>query len=311
LVVVHDGRLVCEWYGNGGRPDRPAAAFSISKTVVSMLLARAIQQHHIAGLDLAVTVGVPELQDRDPRFGNVTLSDLVDMRSGIAFSESTSFPWVNRDYPAVYYATDLAAVVVKRPVIQSPPGRFTYNDYAPNLVGLAYKRMTGVDLTRDPFQELWNELGAEHPASWAVDDRGFAHHESGLAATARDLARVGQLMLDGGKVAGRQVAPEAFLERSFRPAGAETITAFKGVNVGYYNGWWHLPRAAGGSDLLAMGAHGQVMLVSPATRTVVVRMGTLDERTTNIDIALRLQRLAAELDETAEESTSAATPAGS
>jgi CubicO group peptidase (beta-lactamase class C family) len=292
LVVVHDGQVVCEWYGNGGRADLPTAAFSISKTVVSLLLARAIEQKHFPGLDVPITLGIPELHARDPRFSQVTMRELVDMRSGIAFSENTSFPWVNRDYPKVYYATDLARIAVERPVIEQPAGRFVYNDYAPNLVGLAYQRMTGIDLTAKPFQELWDELGAEHSASWSLDDRGFAHHESGLAATARDLARVGQLMIDRGKVAGRQVAPRSFLDRSFAPDGADAVTTFKGVSVGYYNGWWHLPRPAGGTDLLAMGAHGQVMLVSPATRKVVVRLGTQMPGTTNIDIALQLQLLA-------------------
>lgn len=100
-------------------------------------------------------------------------------------------------------------------------------------------------------------------------------------------------MIDPGTVAGRQVAPEAFLERSFDPAGACAVTAFTGVGLGYDNGWWHLPRAAGGTDPLAMGAHGQVMLVSPDTRTVLVRLGAQDPRTTDIDIARQLQGLAA------------------
>jgi CubicO group peptidase (beta-lactamase class C family) len=292
LVVIHDGRLVCEWYGNGGARDHRAAAFSISKTVLSLLLARAVADRQIGGLDTPVTKGIPELRARDQRFAAITLGDLIDMRSGIAFDERVSFPWVDQDYPSVYYASDLADTVVRRPRIEGPPGRFQYNDYAPNLIGLAVRRSAGIELTRTPLQQLWNDLGAEYPAAWSVDDHGFPYHESGFVVTARDLARIGQLMLDDGRVAGRQVAPRAFLDRSLDAANRDPVTTFAGVRVGYRNAWWILPRGDGGRDLAAMGAHGQVMVVSPSTRTVLVRMGDEAPGMTNIHIATALQKLA-------------------
>jgi hypothetical protein len=202
----------------------------------------------------------------------------------------------------VYYATDLARTVVERTRIEGPPGRFVYNDYAPNLIGLALERGYGTRSTGGSMQALWSDLGTETAAAWTVDDRGFAWHESGLVATARDLARIGQLMLDDGKVGGRQVAPEAFLARSTDPTGRARATAFAGVELGYRNGWW-IP---GDHDLLAMGAHGQIMLVSRASKTVIVRLGTdghdgsrglgFDGRgETNVSIARRFQRAAARL----------------
>ncbi|MFI7709175.1 serine hydrolase domain-containing protein [Nonomuraea sp. NPDC049480] len=292
LIVVHDGRLVCEWHGNGGARDHQAAAFSVSKTVLSLLLARAVTHGQTGELDIPITHAIPELRARDERFTAVTMGHLLDMRSGIAFSEDISFPWVNRDYPSVYYAGDLAGTVVRRPRIEGPPGRFRYNDYAPNLIGLAVRRSTGTYLTQQPLQRLWNDLGAEHAAAWCVDDHGFPYHESGLVVTASDLARIGQLMLDDGRAAGRQVAPKAFLDRSLDAANLDPVTTFAGVSVGYRNGWWILPRGDGGRDLAAMGAHGQVMVVSPATRTVIVRMGDDDVNMTNIQIATTLQKLA-------------------
>jgi hypothetical protein len=291
LVVVRRGAIVCEWYGNGGARDRPAAAFSISKTVVALILARAVDAGALA-LDEPITQRVPELRARDPRFDAIRIADLVDMRSGLGFDEDAAFPWVNRDAPHVYYASDLAATVIDRPEIEDPVGVFRYNDYAPNLNGLALERATGTRLAA-ATHALWIALGAEYPAAWSVDDHGFAWHESGLVVTARDLARIGQLMLDGGAVAGRQVAPPAFLARSFDPAGRQVVANFAGTEVGYRNGWWVL----GDRGLIAMGNHGQVMLVSPTTQTVIVRMGVdgHDRDETNIAIARRLERVAAAL----------------
>jgi CubicO group peptidase (beta-lactamase class C family) len=252
FVVVRDGAIACEWYGNGGARARPAAAFSISKTVTALLLARAVAEGKLGSLNDPITARVATLAARDRRFAAITLADLVDMRSGIAFVDALSFPWVTCDPPEVYYATDLARTAVERTRIEGQPGRFVYNDYAPNLIGLALESAYGMRSTAGPMQVLWSELGAETAAAWTVDDRGFAWHESGLVATARDLARIGQLMLDDGKVGDRQVAPEAFLARSTDPAGRARATAFAGVELGYRNGWW-IP---GDDELLAMGAHG-------------------------------------------------------
>jgi CubicO group peptidase (beta-lactamase class C family) len=274
--VVHAGTLVCQWYGNGGAADRQAAAFSVSKTVLALLVERSVADGSLRGLDVPVTAAIPELAGRDPRFGAITLADLVDMRSGIAFSQDVPFPWVNQDQPAVYYATDLARTVVDRPVITSPPGPFTYNDYGPNLVGLAYERLTGKLVTDAPLRQLWQDIGAEDPVLWCVDDHGFPYHESGMVVTARDLARVGQLVLDNGV--------PAFTARSLAPTGL--ATTLDDIPVGYHNGWWILP----GHDLAAMGDHGQIMIVSPATDTIVVRMG--DDDGGNIHLATAMQDLA-------------------
>lgn len=277
LVVVQAGRLVCQWYGDGGAPDRPAPAFSVSKTMLALLVERSVADGTLPGLDTPVTDGIPELAARDPRFSAITLADLIDMRSGIAFSLDVPFPWVNQDQPAVYYATDLARTVVERPMITSPPGPFTYNDYAPNLVGLAYQRLAGESPTEAPLQRLWADLGAQDPVLWCVDDHGFPYHESGMVVTARDLARVGQLLLDDGV--------PSFTARSLEPT--EPATTLDDITVGYHNGWWLLP----GHDLAAMGDHGQIMIVSPGTDTVVVRMGD-DDESGNIELATVLQELA-------------------
>jgi CubicO group peptidase (beta-lactamase class C family) len=113
-------------------------------------------------------------------------------------------------------------------------------------------------------------------------------HESFLFVTARDLARIGRLMLEGGQVGDATVAPPGFLARSRAPAGRATVATFAGVDLGYANGWW----VRGDRELIAMGRHGQVMVVSLATDTVLVRMGLDGHDETNVSIAMRLARVA-------------------
>ena len=291
LVVIHEGSLTCEWYGNGGAAHTPAAAFSISKSVLALLVDRAVADGSLADLDEPITRHVPELRQKDPRFANITVQDLLDMRSGIAFSDEVRFPWVNQDQAEIYYASDVASTSIDESTIVSPPGPFTYNDFAPNLVGLALARASGESLAHH-MQSLWNDIGAQDPAAWCVDDRGFAWHESGLVATARDLARVGNLFLTRGIANGRQVAPRAYLQRGRDDGPQGMVVEFGGIRMGYGNGWWFLPRSDGTHDIVAMGNLGQVVLVSPANRTVVVRMGTDHVTESNAEISSRLQRVA-------------------
>ena len=129
FVVIHDGAIVCEWYGNGGRQDRPAATFSISKTVTSLLLARAVAAGNLT-MDDKITTYVPELRSRDARFAAISFADLVDMRSGIVFQQDAAFPWVNQDAPRVYYASDLANTIVSQPHIESPLDAFVVESTA-------------------------------------------------------------------------------------------------------------------------------------------------------------------------------------
>lgn len=242
VLVVRAGRVTCSW----GSVDRPAAAFSVSKTVLSLLVAR--EQ--------------PLPYDPPARFADVTIPELLDMRSGIAFSESVPFPWVNQDQAAVYYATDLARTVVEKPVVEGPPGAWVYNDYNPNLIGLGYQRATGGLLVDQPLRRLLAELGTEDPVSWSVDDQGFPYHESGLVISPRDLAKIGEYAL------------------AHPPDLGPADPVLDGV--GYRNGWWLF-----GRDLVALGDHGQVMIVAPDTGTVTVRMG--DDDRTNFALVRDLQ----------------------
>jgi CubicO group peptidase (beta-lactamase class C family) len=242
VLVVRAGRVVCSW----GVVDRPAAAFSISKTVLSLLVSRSD----------------PFPLELPDRFAGITVQELLDMRSGIGFSESVPFPWVNQDQAAVYYATDLARTVVDKPVIEGPPGSWVYNDYNPNLIGLGYQRATGSLLVEQPLRRLLAELGTEDPVSWCVDDQGFPYHESGLVISPRDLAKIGEYAL------------------AHPPALGPADPVLDGV--GYRNGWWLF-----GDDLVALGDHGQIMIVSPGTDTVTVRMG--DDDRTNFALVRDLQ----------------------
>lgn len=284
LLVIRDGETLCAW----DAADVPTAirpVFSVSKTVLALALARAVEQGAVT-VDDSLTDWIPELLDRDPRFAAITLGDLVDMRSGIAFDADAGFPWLDQDAARVYYATDLRTTTLEAPRIEARPGGFVYNDYAPNLLGLALERATGEPVPTGLVADVWGEVGAPDAAAWLVDDKGFAWHESGLVATAADLAAIGDLLLSPtADVAGSA----GFAQRSLS-VPADIVAVYDGVELGYGNGWWVLDPTSESPAFAAMGRFGQIVLVDPTTRTVIVRLGNngYEHIESNAAIAARL-----------------------
>jgi CubicO group peptidase (beta-lactamase class C family) len=154
--------------------------------------------------------------------------------------------------------------------IEADPGSFHYNDYNPNLLALALERAAGRDRVAEMRAQLWNNLGAENAAQWSVDDHDFPYWESGFVATARDLAKVGMLMLDED---GSPLLPASWRERILMYAPSQPAASFDGSQWSYRGGWWLILRPDNRHDVAAIGRFGQLIYVSPRNNVVIVRTG--------------------------------------
>ncbi len=272
LVALQGGQIAFERYAAGVAPDTPQPVFSVSKSVLSLLVGQALAASYFHSLDDPITRYLPELRERDARFDQITLGNLLDMRSGIAFSDDLSFPFITNDAPLVYYASDLRSVVLTRTRIEAEPGAFNYNDYNPNLVALALERAVGAERLAEMRAQLWSALGAEDDAQWSVDNEGFAYWESGLVATPRDLAKIGLLVLQTREQSSPLLTSEWRARISSAPVPAN-VTEFNGRQWGYRAGWWLIVRPDGRHDIAAIGRFGQMIYVSPSNDVVIVRTG--------------------------------------
>jgi len=289
FIVVQHGRVVWERYFNGHRRDSIATSFSVAKSVISLLLGQAIADGKVASVDEPITRYLPELRERDPRFERVRLRDLLQMRSGIAFDEDYQKPWSDA---AVFYLTpDLRAAVHGLHIEVEPDTRFKYSSGDTQLLGMAIERAIGQPLARYLEQRLWQPMGAEYPASWSQDSAagGVTKAFCCLNARAIDFARLGQLMLERGRVDGRQVVPERWIADSLavrEHAGADAPTRANLQRPGepraafYTWQWRRMPAPAPGElgvratdDFYAQGFYGQYVYVAPAKQMVIVRLG--------------------------------------
>lgn len=284
LLVVRDGALIHERYFGGFARETEGNGFSVAKSVVSVLVGIALHDGHITSLDEAVTRRLPELQHQDPRFGAITLRHLLAMRSGIAFDENYTSPW--SDVARFYVSRDLAAQVRTLKVAAGPDRRFAYASGNTQLLAMALERAVGEPLARYAERKLWQPMGAGFDARWSVDSAAGGQVKAFccLHARAIDLARFGQLMLDGGRVGARQVVPADWVRDSTavlqRPgdddASRRNVELASGERRAFYTwGWRRAVRPDGepADDFWAQGLLGQFVYVAPRSRIVVVRLG--------------------------------------
>ncbi|HEX2423344.1 MAG TPA: serine hydrolase [Actinomycetota bacterium] len=268
FLVVHDDTLVAERYFEDARRDTLQTSFSVAKSFLSTLVGIAIDDGAIHSVTDPVTEYVPELAQRDSRFDQITLQDLLTMSSGIRYEEqSLPLPW--GDDVNTYYATDLRDLALNGTQIERAPGQeWYYDNYNPLLLGLVLERATGMSVSEYMAGRLWQPLGAEVDATWSLDSDadGFEKMESGLNAAPVDYARFGELFLHGGRWNGTQILSSGWVREA---TAADTSTD----PAAHYQYFWWIDTARPGR-FYALGNLGQYIYVAPDANTVIVRFGS-------------------------------------
>jgi CubicO group peptidase (beta-lactamase class C family) len=285
FLALHDGQVVAERYYAGMTAGTRHLLMSVSKSVLGCT-AGVLAGRGLLDLRAPVTAYVPEVGDSG--YAGATIRDLLDMRTGVAFRET-------------YTALDAEVRVMERsmgwrPALPGDPagayqylatlgsagphgGEFSYRSADSDMLGWACERVSGVRLADLISALIWQPIGAEHDGEITCDPLGSAIPDGGISATARDLARFGQMLVDVGVAQGRTVVPEAWLDDVRRP-GPGVREAFASTDNEYVlpGGWyrsqfWVIP-GPGGPVLVCLGIHGQLIYADRAARTVVVKMSS-------------------------------------
>lgn len=268
IVIRHDSILHEQYWGEFTNQSY-TNSFSMAKTVVSVLLGCAMQDGMIQSLDQPVGDFLPEYKNGD--FAKITLRNLVDMNSGIAFDEDYVNPLA---YPAeAYYGSDLRELTMGYTTVNGPPGQtFKYLSGNTQLLGFVLMKATGKSLADYASEKLWIPMGCEHPAFWSLDAEGGNEKAfCCINSNARDFARIGQLYLDSGRWNGKQIVPEAYALESRVPTGMKNSDGTPCVT--YAHAWWMIPEYQGHHIFYARGILGQYVIAIPDLDMIVVRLG--------------------------------------
>lgn len=256
LLIVRHGRLVAEGYFHGAGRDTLHDVRSVTKSVTSLLVGTAIARGELRGPAERVGERLGDLlaDAADPRKRAITLGDLLTMRAGLRWSEHA-----RRDHDplTMYRAVSSAGYVLAFPMDGSPGQTFTYSTGNTQLVSAMMTRATGRTLAELAATRLFEPLGIRD-VRWERHPDGLSYGGVRLFLRARDLARIGELALRGGRWGSRQLVPADWLRESTR---AHVATA----DGGYGYGWWVRPRG-----YTAQGWGGQYVYVLPDLDAVVV-----------------------------------------
>lgn len=276
FLVLKDGKIAYERYLKGTNDATRFASWSMAKSVTSTLVGLALHNGKIASLADPAQRYVPELSGSG--YGEVSLRDLLQMTSGVRFTEDyhdimslEGQAWVQGVAEQHIPFNDTILWFNTR--IHPAGTVFSYASIEPQVNAWVVRRVTGRPLADLLSDWIWKKIGAEHDASWGLDRPGGM--ETGaccINATLRDYGRFGQLFLDEGKVGNEQVIPRDWVRLATRPDPERPFlhpghTDGKG-GLGYQYNWWLWPDDGAYS---AIGYGGQWIYVNPKHRIVIVQ----------------------------------------
>lgn len=257
LLVLQDGKVRMERYARGYGPEGRWTSFSVAKSVTSTLVGAAIKDGYIKSIDDPVTRYIPDLAGAG--YDGVSIRQLLTMTSGVKWNEDYTDP--NSDVArmfaeAVPAGMDPTVFYMRKLPRESEPGaKFVYKTGETNLIGVLVRRATGKSLSAYLEEKIWKPFGMERDAFWMTDQTGAEVSGCCLSVSLRDYGRIGQMALEGGK----GIVPAGW----FADATKAQVT-YPGGGYGYQ--WWVLP----GGTYAAQGIFGQVILVDPSSRLVMV-----------------------------------------
>lgn len=283
LVVLHGDKIVIEEYrGDMSRTGRHLL-MSVSKSVTSSIAGALIDRGDIDPQAPLATY-VPELAASG--YAEATTRQLMDMRSGIRFSEAYLDPesdvrqidaavgWGPRT--GAHWPRTLHELLARLGTARAHGGVFEYRSCETDMLGWICEAASGHGFASLASEMLWQPLGALHDATLCIDGAGAAMTDAGLSTTAADLLRFGAMVRDHGVAqSGRQVLPEAWttdivLGASDSAAAFAAGPSQHGFAGGSYRSNFWIP-VAGGSVAMGIGIHGQALYIDWAANLVAVK----------------------------------------
>ena len=272
LLVVQDGRIVYERYVAPTSAQTRHLTWSISKSVLATVLGVAYGQGRFSLQDPVARYYAPMQAHPEVR-----IADLLHWASGLAWQEDYEYAPLNSSVVAMLYTrgrADMAAYAASRARAAGPGERFLYSSGDSNLLAAALRGM--VDSEDYAWQALFQPLGITQ-ATWERDASGTLVGSSYLYLNARDLARIGLLMLRDGRWQGQPLLPPEWVAFNRQPFTAASAAPGEATPGGH---WWLNTPVAGSTrpwpdapaeTFAALGHWGQALYVLPAQKLVIVR----------------------------------------
>jgi CubicO group peptidase (beta-lactamase class C family) len=284
FVMMRDGVVLDEWLAPHAQAGRPHLVFSVSKSITGMLAGIAVGD---GLLDPEAKVTDYVKVKRGGAYATTRVRHLLDMTASLDFAENyldTTGAFARYRRSTLWnpqqsgrHETMLDVLASLKPGNHRHGQVYQYASPTTDMMGLVLEAAVGRRFHAYLGDRLWAPMGARGAAHVTVDRIGAARAAGGMCVTARDLARFGQLVLDGGATAdGRQLIPASWIADMRENGDREAWMRGNDAHVfpdGRYRSFWY--NAGDERDCFcAIGLHGQFLWIDPASRMVLVKMSS-------------------------------------
>ena len=288
LTVMIDGQIVLDHFAKGIGPQTPTQSLSMNKSVTAMAIGAAIGDGTLKSIDTPVGEYLPEWQN-DGR-NNITLRNLMQMASGLKNHSMAQGDWKAMQ---LLLSDQIEAVALTSEPFTKPGTEMRYKNGDAQIAGTVLRRAIAKAHNNESYstflsRTIWCPVGNGPATLWAETENGAPRFYAGLQVGLHDFARLGQLMLDDGKVDGKAVLPAGWAQQMMAASPAR-------ANYGFFI-WrgspWQKSRpyspeaglnaihsAAYTADDVAYfdGYGGQRVYVVPSAKLVIARISEPDQ----------------------------------
>jgi CubicO group peptidase (beta-lactamase class C family) len=261
LLVVKNNKLVFEAYCRSADDrDRYGHVMSVTKSITSLAFGIVKSEGFIDSLGQRLYDIMPEKFPSDVQKRSITLQHLLTMRSGLSFDNDVFSVEIFADKPG-----DPIKYILEKPMYAAPGEKYYYRDCDPHLISYTIGRLTGKTLEQWTQEHLFDPLGISD-YYWVQDNTGTTAGAFGLWLKPRDMAKIGQMVLDHGLWEDIQIVDSGWVAISTqKQVETENNTEPYIYHYGYY--WWIIPRW---NAISAFGTGGNVIFIMPGKEMVIV-----------------------------------------
>lgn len=267
-LVIQDGKILHEEYWDGYSETSLSNSFSAAKSIVSLLIGIAIEEGYIKSINQKVMDFIPEYNN--PQNRNLRIQDVLTMSSGLNWDESYSSPFSLTT--EAYYGNNLPKLITSLKVVEEPGKKFTYLSGNTEVLAMVVQAATGKSISEYTSEKIWSKIGAENDALWNLDSKdGMEKAYCCFNTNARDFARFGQLVLNDGQWASKQIVPSSYIKQATSPA--KWLLGEDNKALSYYGYQYWIIDYKGQQIPYMRGILGQYIIPIKDKNAIVVRLG--------------------------------------
>lgn len=270
VVISHHGCITAERYFNGDGPQTLRDIRSAAKSITAILVGIAIEQRLLPGVDDPIAkflpAGMPTAQQQ------LRIRDLLTMRSGLDSDDDDAKSQGNED--RLDDSSAWIPFAYKVPLKYAPGERYAYSSLNAFLAGAVVEHVSGMPLQNFAQQYLFEPLGIKDFV-WRRGPKGEGVGQGNLSLSARDMTKIGSVLLNKGRIGQRQILSDAWIANAISPL--VDITKYDPYADSYGYMWYSKQYKLGGRSVLvhfASGNGGNKIYIVPQYDLVIAITST-------------------------------------